>query len=334
MTTNRILLTGGTGFFGKALLRHWADLERKGGDVPHVTLLSRDPNRFADQHPMLVAHRWLRLVPGDVCYPDSLPMGQAFTHVLHAATDSTNGPNLPPLKRYDQIVNGTRNVLDLAVNSGASRFLLTSSGGVYGPQPPDMERIPEDYLGTPDPQNPKNAYSVAKRCAEHLCALYQDQHGLETVIARCFAFVGQDLPLDVHFAIGNFIRDALNAQEIIVKGDGTPVRSYMDQRDLAHWLCVLMENGVAGQAYNVGSDHALTISELANLIRDLLAPRKIVRINCAAVQQDPRNRYVPSIDKIHSQLGLVITHKLTEAIIKMANDKLLITKNESRYSNI
>ena len=119
---------------------------------------------------------------------------------------------------------------------GIRRFLLTSSGGVYGPQPPDMKYMPESHNGMPDPLNPAHAYSVAKRCAEHLCALYRDQHGLEPVIARCFAFVGRDLPLDVHFAIGNFIRDALYSREIVVSGDGSAIRSYMDQRDLAAWL--------------------------------------------------------------------------------------------------
>jgi dTDP-glucose 4,6-dehydratase len=318
-TTKHIFLTGGTGFFGKALLRHWAGQEQKGQEVPRVTLLSRNPNRFEAQYPDLVELQWLHLVQGDVCNSESLPRGQMFTHVLHAATDSTNGPQLTPLQRYDQIVNGTRNVLNLAVASGASRFLLTSSGGVYGPQPPDMERIPEDYLGMPDPLNPRNAYSVAKRCAEHLCALYQDQHGLETVIARCFAFVGQDLPLDVHFAMGNFIRDALNAQEIIVNGDGTQVRSYMDQRDLAHWLCVLLEKGENGQAYNVGSDHAVTISELAHMVRDLLAPGKLVRVAQAATIQNFRNRYVPSIIKSSKEKGLKCTYSLDESISYIRN---------------
>jgi dTDP-glucose 4,6-dehydratase len=240
--------------------------------------------------------------------------------VLHAATDSTSGPQLSPLQRYDQIVNGTRNVLDLVVASGASRFLLTSSGGVYGPQPPEMERIPEDYLGMADPLKPTNAYSVAKRCAEHLWVLYQDKHGLETVIARCFAFVGQDLPLDVHFAIGNFIRDALISPEITVNGDGTPVRSYMDQRDLARWLCVLLEKGEAGQAYNVGSDHAVTISELAHLICDLLALGKPVRVACASTPQNFRNTYIPSITKARNEVGLTISYTLKDALRNAASN--------------
>ena len=314
MTANHILLTGGTGFFGKALLRHWEFMEHSGQEISRVTLLSRNPNRFAAQYPALVAHQWLHLVQGDVCDSDSLPWGQTFTHVLHAATDSTTGPRLTPIKRFDQIVSGTRNVLDLAVASGASRFLLTSSGGVYGPQPSDMERIPEEYLGMPDPLNPNNAYGVAKRCAEHLCALYREQHGVETVIARCFAFVGQDLPLNVHFAIGNFIRDAMTRPEIVVGGDGTPIRSYMDQRDLAEWLTTLLVKGKPGEAYNVGSDVAITIADLAYKIRSLIAPGKLVNIKGATNLNNFRNRYVPSIDKAIKEIGLSLAYTLDDTI--------------------
>lgn len=318
MTTNHIFLTGGTGFFGKALLRHWVNLERKGQGIATVTLLSRDPDRFAALYPDLVAHHWLHLVKGDVCDPNSLPHEQVFTHVLHAATDSTLGPRLTPLQRFDQIVNGTRNVLDLAVATGVSRFLLTSSGGVYGPQPLDLERLPEDYAGMPDPLYPGNAYSVAKRYAEHLCALYEDEYGLETIVARCFAFVGEDLPLDVHFAIGNFIQDALTAPEITVHGDGTPVRSYMDQRDLAMWLLRMLEAAPSGRAYNIGSDQAITMAALAHQVRDLLAPKKPVRIQGKPVASDARSRYVPDISRSRNELGLEVTVSLVDAILAAA----------------
>jgi dTDP-glucose 4,6-dehydratase len=239
--------------------------------------------------------------------------------VLHAATDSTNNGNLTPLARLDQIVVGTRNVLDLAVALRARRFLLTSSGGVYGPQPPDMAQIPETYFGMPDPLQPSSAYGLGKRMAEHLCSLYSQTHGLETVIARCFAFVGQDLPLDAHFAIGNFIRDALHGDSIIVKGDGTPLRSYMDQTDLAHWLLFLLQRGRSGHAYNVGSDHAISIAELARLIRDLIAPGKMVEINRRELHQiNERNRYIPSIHKAKNEMGLHNRINLNDAIAEMA----------------
>lgn len=312
-SNTHLLLTGGTGFFGLALLRHWQAMD---GEVPRITILSRNPERFAIQYPNLAnLVEWAR---GDVLTPSSLPQGQHYSHIIHGATDSTHGLKLSPLERYIQIVEGTRNILEFAIASRTTRFLLTSSGGVYGSQPQDMEQIPENYKGMPDPLNPQHAYSIGKRCAEHLCALYQAQYGLETVIGRCFTFAGRDLPLGAHFAIGNFIRDALVRSEILVTGDGTPIRSYMDQRDLAHWLTTLLFNGHAGQAYNIGSDLPITIAELAYKVRDLIAPNKPVRIANTITTHSFRNRYIPSITKAQKTHGLNLVYTLDETILATA----------------
>lgn len=314
-----IFFTGGTGFFGKALLRHWAALELKGQSVTNVTVLSRNPDKFASQNPSLVGHRWLTLHRGDICDISSLPTGKSFSHVIHAASDSTLGPKLSPLQRYDQIVNGTRNVLDFAIECGANRFLFTSSGAVYGTQKMDIENITENWHGMPDPLDSNNAYGVAKRAAEHLCALYEQNYSLNVVIARCFAFIGPDLPLDVHFAVGNFIRDALWRDEIIVSGDGTPLRSYLYQQDLADWLLTILNKAKSGQAYNVGSDQAISMIQLAHLIRDIVAPNKLVRILNSGNINKKRNIYVPNIQKARNDLKLEVKVSLNEAIRNTIN---------------
>jgi len=309
-----IFLTGGTGFFGRALLRHWIGQARASKKIARVCVLTRNPKKFLHRYPEFGDLAWLRFHHGDILDPSSLPKKTVFSHLLHAATDSTLGPQLTPLQRYTQIVDGTRNMLDYAVAQRISRFLLTSSGGVYGLQPQDMAAIPEDFNGMPDPLRPEHAYGVAKRCAEHLCALYSGQFGLQTVVARCFAFVGRDLPLGVHFAIGNFIHDALHGSEILIGGDGSPVRTYLDQRDLAHWLTVLLYRGIGGEAYNVGSDVPVTIRDLAHLVRDTLSPGKAVRIAAEPISNHLRNRYVPSITKARSQLRLQVRYPLEQAI--------------------
>jgi len=314
---DRILFTGGTGFFGKAILKHWLKRVSTGDGVPSVLVLTRDPERFLSANPQFQGREWLSFVQGSVTNSRDFPDGQ-FSHVLHAATDSTLGPSLSPLERFDQIVQGTRNTLDFAVKSGARRFLLTSSGGVYGPQPQNLERLPEDYLGIPDPLNTVNSYSIGKRVAEHLCALYAHRFGLEMVIARCFAFVGEDLPLDVHFAIGNFIRDALWGEEIVVGGNGSPIRSYLDQRDLAEWILALLVRGVPGRSYNVGSDEAISIANLATLIRDLIAPGKPIRTLKRPETGPSRNRYVPSVERAREELGLRVQIPLSQAILAVA----------------
>jgi UDP-glucuronate decarboxylase len=126
-------------------------------------------------------------------------------------------------------------------------------------------------------------------------------------VARCFAFVGPDLLLNVHFAIGNFIRDTLTADAITVSGDGTPLRTYLDQTDLAHWLFTLLERGRSGEAYNVGSDEVI-------LVRDILAPEEAVHIVGQPDHGAARNRYVSEISKAQQQLGLSVTVPLAEAI--------------------
>lgn len=320
----KLFLTGGTGFFGKAILRHLKARHQAQTDLQPelVVVLSRAPENFITHNPEFANLPWLRFHCGDIGSAISLPHNETFTHVLHAAADSTDCSAMTRMQRLEQIVDGTTNILRFARQVGATRFLLTSSGGVYGPQPPVLSGFPESYNGMPDPLNPDNVYGVAKRQAEHLCALYREEYGLETVIARCFAFVGRDLPLNAHFAIGNFIRDALWRDEIVVRGDGSPIRSYLDQRDLAHWLLTLLERGQAGQAYNVGSDQAISIGALAYLVRDLLSSDKPVRILGKADNTHARNLYVPDIRRAKETLALNISIPLEQAIITTAQSAM------------
>ena len=314
----RIFITGGTGFFGRALLRYWTEGDNQ--NYPEVAcILTRNPQKFLVEYPEFNNISWLSFHSGDICYPQTFPRNDRYTHILHAATDSTVGLQLSPIERYHQIAEGTKNLLEYASMNEIQRFLLTSSGGIYGPQPADMEKIPETYSGELSTLNAQNAYSMGKRTAEHLCALYRDRYGIDFVIARCFAFVGCDLPMDAHFAIGNFIRDAFREERITVNGDGSPIRSYMDQLDLAIWLSKLLEYGEPGEVYNVGSDIPISIYDLAYLVRDSLAPSKSVHVQGNLRLNGQRNRYIPSIDKATNSLGLRLNISLAESLRKIGN---------------
>jgi dTDP-glucose 4,6-dehydratase len=316
-----LLISGGTGFFGKALLRFWLSPKGEAHRPSSAIILSRSPDRFLETYPEFLEANWITWVTADLTRPESM-LGvevAGVSHVLHAATESTLGPALTYQKQFDQILEGTRNMLALALRAGRPRFLLTSSGGVYGNFPPGLSHVSESYLGIPDPLAPRSAYSIAKRVSEHLCALAANEHGLPVIISRPFAFCGPDLPLDVHFAIGNFIRDALCAEKITVSGDGSPVRSYLDQDDLAAWLMSLLTDGQPGQAYNIGSDEPISILDLAHLVRDLISPNKRVEVLKAYDGVADRQYYVPNISKITKALGVRQTVSLKESIIQSAD---------------
>ncbi len=318
-----LLITGGTGFFGRALLRSKLVNHPVWRDVNEVTVLSRQPDHFLEKYPEFMGLDWLKFHQGDVLEPESLPIG-TFTHILHAAADSTFGPTLSSFDRYNQIVSGTRNLLDFAVKNRVDRFLLTSSGAVYGTLTEKIGHVSEDYHGMPDPLIADNTYGVAKREAEHLCALYHAHHGLDYVVARCFAFVGRDLPLNVHFAIGNFIYDALYQDAVTVKGDGTAVRSYLSQEDLAIWLMAMLIHSKSACAYNVGSDIGFSINQLAHKVRDLLAPNKQLNI-LGSPTNSVRSYYLPNIEKAKQALGLQVMTSLDDAILETAKRHQLTT---------
>jgi len=289
-----LLVTGGTGFFGKALLRHW---KSTGSPFKKIFILSRNPESFLKKHPDLTAELNVEFIQGDILEASTIELNKNIDYVLHAATDSTIGPSLGRLDGFNQIVKGTEEVLKLAVNHHCKRFLLTSSGAVYGPQPQDMDKIPESYLGSPDPADPNSAYGLGKRSAEHLCALYSQQYGFSYVVARCFAFVGVDLPLDAHFAIGNFIKNALEDSEIVIKGKGDDVRSYMGQGDLARSLESLLINETKYNVFNVGSDKGYRINDIALLVRDIINPTVDIIVQGKKLSNS-KSSYIPDISRL------------------------------------
>ena len=310
----RLFLTGGTGFLGRwllALLAHAGDTRTL--DL-RVICLSRDPGRFRTAFPALASHAAISLAEGDVRGFDD-PKG-SITHIIHGAADSSAAAAAAPLELLSAIVDGTRRVLQFAQRAGVPKLLFVSSGAVYGRQPPEIEKLSETFLGAPAPLDARSTYGAAKRLAEHLFILYGQQSKLEVKIARGFTFAGAGLPMDKHFAIGNFIRDAVAGKVVRVEGDGSPLRSYLYGADTAAWLMKILADGREGEAYNVGSDQAISIGALARRVADLLAPEAKVEI---LGQGDGKghSRYVPDIATARA-LGLEIWTDLDRQIVATA----------------
>lgn len=319
--SKRIFLTGGTGFFGKSLLEYIKNLDKNTSQRGELCVLSRTPDKFCNDNPELTNIPGLSFIKGDV-RDFEFPAGK-FGYVIHAATEADSKLIAEkPTEMYSVIVDGTRRVLEMCEKKQVSRVLYVSSGAVYGAQPPDLPNISEDY-----PCAPADAYEKGKFDAEKLCLASTTP----AVVARCFAFVGPYLPLDKHFAVGNFINNILNNEDINIKGDGTPYRSYMYASDLAEWLWTLLLKGKTNEVYNVGSDKAISIAELAKVIRQYSSTGN-TRINIAqkAIDGILPSRYVPCIDKAKNELNLKCKVSLTEGIEKTINSNSTTYKNNEK----
>ncbi|OYD94323.1 epimerase [Nostoc sp. 'Peltigera membranacea cyanobiont' 213] len=313
MNEKRIFITGGTGFFGCWLLESFTYIVDQLKLSAQAVILTRDLERFKQKCPHLFNHPALEFYQGDICnFP--FPKGE-FSYLIHAGT-STNARLYEDnhLGMFNEIIEGTRRTLEFAKVSGVKKYLLTSSGAVYGKQPDTMSHIPETYEGSPDTCNISSSYGEGKRVSELLCKLYSQEYGIETKIARCFTFVGAYLPLNLHFAIGNFIRDAIEGKNIEIKGDGTPLRSYLYASDLMIWLWTILFEGKSSFPYNVGSNQEISIKNLAELIGKIYEVK--VNIHQISKLDQLPNRYVPSINRSLSLLEDQTMVELTEAIKK------------------
>ena len=303
----KIFITGGTGFFGKWLLAALchADAERDLG--LSLIVLSRHPEKFLERYPEAADQPALHFQPGSLA--DFPLAGDACDYVLHAATDTLAvTTEAQEEERSRAIVAGTRRVLDLARQRNARRLLHVSSGGVYGPGAGKLSGASEDDYASTQPVTP---YARAKREAEALCA----NSGLDFVTGRPFAFLGPHLSLDGPFAAGNFLRDAHRGGPILVRGNGTALRSYLYPADLVVWLLRILLRGQSARAYNVGSDEVVSTAQLARLIAGAVNPP--VEVTIQSIQpQSPQNVYLPDIRRARAELGLDVAIPLREAIAR------------------
>ena len=311
-----IFMTGGTGFIGCWLLESIKHANTHLKTQIKVTVLTRNVDNFKKKALHLAQDKDFNFIVGDIF--DFEDIDTTYSHIIHAATDASAELNeRDPAKMFNTIVEGTRRILDFAARKKPQRILFLSSGAVYGQQPFDLEGVPESWLGGPNFTDPKSAYAEGKRAAEMLCAIYGKQYNLNISIARIFALLGPYLSLDIHFAAGNFIRDAMVGKKIIVNGNGMPCRSYLYASDLTVWLLHLLELGEPNKPYNVGSDESISIKALAELTSKILHGGGVDILGAQDLGWN-LGRYVPDVTLIHKDLGLKRQVSLEDAILRTA----------------
>jgi len=327
---SRLFITGGTGYIGRWLVEALCHANDALNLNLRLTVLTRSAATFANLCPHLTCNPCVTLLAGDVrTFSCSY---HRYSHFIHAATDVADPES--SLGTFDVTTAGTKHVLDFAVMCNAKRFLNLSSVVVYGRQHTANLPLSESMSGSVDVTDSNNGYALGKIASEWLGNTYSQLHGIDFSTARIFGQIGPNMPLDAHFAAGNFMRNAISGETITITGDGSPIRSFMYSTDLVTWLLAILVRGEAGAAYNVGSDQAISFRELAELMNKIVCDDAgSVNVLGQTTQGLAPSYLIPDISLANKTLGLSIHVPIALAIAKTAgwHQSLLTTKAQTYH---
>jgi UDP-glucuronate decarboxylase len=307
----RILLTGAAGFLGFNFLHFFNHLNRvkSSGEQP-VNVVAAD-NYIRGKSRWIVelaqADPNIQVRTFDITKPWPQD-GMKFDFIIHGA--SVASPTYYrqfPLETLDANVSGLRNMLDLALRSGARSMVFFSSSEIYGDPPAHEIPTKETYRGNVACTGPRACYDESKRLGETLCFIYTQKHALPVKMIRPFNNYGPGLRLTDRRVLPDFCADALANRDIVLLSDGKATRTFCYSSDaLTGYLSVLLSEH-QGETFNVGSQAPeISMHELATLVVRVAGSGKSV----VCKQSDDRDyltdnpqRRCPDLSKSKALLG-------------------------------
>ncbi len=309
LNNSSILVTGASGFFGKNIMEFLIYLK--------ITALTRNITNFRVKFPILDQINFIKLVESHIGDLNS-NIEDKFNFIIHAACDTDpDGLKNYPIEFLKENYLGIESILEIAKRSDTCSLLYLSSGAVYGVQNADILCMDENSATAPNINNIGSVYGESKRLGEMLCTIYAKQHNLKINIARCFSLVGPHMNFEGHYAIGNFIKNIADKEDIILKSKNEVFRSYLYSADLVIWIIKILLSDRKNEVYNVGSTRDITVKDLAKLVKQTLnSESNIIFKEGEVFNTTSSNRYVPSNSKIKGHLKVEEWTSLEEAIKK------------------
>lgn len=275
------LVTGATGMIGQNflnLLIHINDVYKTG---MHILACARDEEKARTVLGDKLSRSDIDL---ELCDVTELDICKPVDYIVHTAS-ITGGSKQHldfPMRTISVALEGTKRVLDIALERKSKGVVFLSSLEVYGNTGTEKSYIYETDGGYIDPTNPRSSYSESKRMCECMFAAYAKQYGVPAVIARLTASFGNGVSYKDNRVFAQFAKSVLECKDIVLNSTGGTVRNYCDVEDVATALLVLLMNGVPGEAYNVANmDTKISIKNLALKFIDLYqGSNSTLRFDC------------------------------------------------------
>ena len=261
-----VLITGAAGLICSSVV----DILMRYNDVHngHISILGagRWPEEMENRFGERVCREDFTFVMYDAAKPDNA-FDSSCEYIIHGASNAF--PSMivkEPVETMLSNFTGVYYLLKYAQECNATRVMYISSSEVYGTKD-DAEPYREGEYGYIDLLNPRNSYSVGKRAAETLCASFAAEYGVETVIVRPGHIYGPTASPKDNRVSSAWAYDAARGTDIVMKSDGSQLRSYSYCLDCAAAMLTVLIKGDNGAAYNISNPNSVvTIRQMAELL--------------------------------------------------------------------
>ena len=275
LENKKILITGASGMIGTVLVDVLMEHNRTYDSKIHVFAMGRSEQRARERFKNYMEDLNFSFIQGDI--NNSLQLDTKMDYLFHCASNThPRSYAEDPIGTIMTNVAGTENVLKMAVYSKAERVVFLSSVEIYGENRGDVERFSEEYCGYIDCNTLRAGYPEGKRTGEALCQAYRQKYGLDVVIPRVCRVFGPTMLQSDSKALAQFIKKAVNREDIVLKSEGNQYFSYCYVTDVVSALLYILFYGKDGEAYNIADEkYDIRLKELAGILADY-AGRKVV----------------------------------------------------------
>lgn len=271
-----VLVTGANGFIPSYIVYTLLELNASKFKSNPIKILAlvRNKKKAEEKFTQFMLNENFHLIVSDVS--QSILLHEKIDIIIHAASQaSPKYYGTDPVGTLKANTIGTANMLELARNNGAEKFLYISSGEVYGVLDGNLNIIPESYTGNVDITNVRSCYAESKRMGENMCVCWSYQYGFHVNMLRLSHTYGPGVELDDGRVFGDFVKNILHNENIILNSDGKAKRSFVYITDMITGLFRVLFNGENGHAYNIASDRETEIVELAMMLCGLYPQKKL-----------------------------------------------------------
>lgn len=304
----KLILIGGSGFFGYSFADFFNRYTLKKWGIDDLVLYARDIKKLQAIKEFFKNPN-IHIVSGNIQTEHSLPDSDYYVYAANSTNLNIYKNN--PSEELKNATIGIRNFIDqLNKKNRHNKSLFTSSGAVYGSTKNNhiYPSESDDLLQNFSHDDPKETYAQGKIDSEKVFQKFSSSVN-KSSIARCFSFIGNFLPMDQHFAIGNFLSNVIENVPITFNSKSKVFRSYMHADDLIIWLMEILVNANSScPIFNVGSDEELSIDKIASQ----LGKRYQLPVDGVITDQNNFDRYVPDI-KLGLNTGLSLRYGLLDA---------------------